>query len=109
MGGINTILIIAALVLLLALSFFFLVWQVRRNTTKIIRVFRENKAVGVQNARTLAELGLHRRSMLENAFLPRDYKASALDGLIQSGAVQVIADGRMYLTEEALLAAKLPE
>jgi hypothetical protein len=109
MGGINAILIIAALILALVLSFLFFVWQVRRNTTRVIQIFRDKKAVGIHNARAPADLGLHRRSMLENAFLLRDYKANALDGLIQSGAVQVTKDGRMYLTEEALEAAKLPE
>jgi hypothetical protein len=109
MDSINTILIIAALILALVLSFMFFVWQVRRNTIKVITIFRDKKAVGIDYARTPADLGLHRRSMLENAFLLRDYKANALDGLIQSGAVQVTQDGKMYLTEEALEAAKLPE
>jgi hypothetical protein len=109
MDGMNAILIIAALVLILVLSFLFLAWQVQRNTIKVIKIFRDKKAVGIQNARAPSELGLHRRSVLENVFLMRDYKANALDALIQSGAVQVNQDGRMYLTEEALEAAKLPE
>jgi hypothetical protein len=109
MGGINAILIIAALILAIVFSLFFFVWQVRRNTIKVIKIFRDRKAVGIDNAQAPADLGLHRRSILENTFLLRDYKANALDGLIQSGAVQVTLDGKMYLTEEALEAAKLPE
>lgn len=74
-------------------------WMARRAATKVLRIFREKNAIGVQNAKTIDELGLRPKSLLQRMSGPRDWKPRALDMLIQAGVVQVRDDGKLYITE----------
>lgn len=77
-------------------------WMTRRNVAKVIRIFREKNAIGVQNARTIEELGLAPKSMLQRMSGPRDWKPRALDLLIQAKVVLAREDGRLYIPEGSL-------
>ena len=57
-------------------------WLLMRNVPKVIRIFRENNAVGPKNAKTIEELGLKPKSMFERALRMRDYKPRALQFLM---------------------------
>ena len=81
-------------------------WLLLRNVPKVIRVFRQNNAVGIKNAKTIEELGLQPKSMFGRIFRARDYKPSALQLLIRSNIIEMTEDDKVYLSEENLAMTK---
>jgi len=92
------LMIVIFIVVLLVLPQFL----VMRSAPKVIRIFRQNNAVGAKNAKTIEELGLKQRSIIENMLRRRDYKPRALQLLIRADIVQMTEDGKLYLDEESL-------
>ncbi|MDP7286106.1 MAG: hypothetical protein QF906_02700 [Dehalococcoidales bacterium] len=76
-----------------------------RNVPKVIRIFRENNAVGPKNAKTIEELGLKPKSMFERALRMRDYKPRALQFLMSVTIIDTTEEGKVYLDEDKLLQA----
>jgi hypothetical protein len=103
----NVILIILMVVLLLAAMFVIPQWRLKRAIPKVIRIFREHSAIGINNAKTLDELGLRPKGMLEGMFRGRDYKQYALSALMRAEIIQMTEDGRLYLLEDKLLTSGL--
>ncbi len=107
---INGILIIVLIVVgLLAGMFLIPQWRLRRAIRQVIRIFRDHSAISVRDARTVDELGLRPRGMLEGMFSVRlrDYKKYALDALMKTEIIQTTDDGRFYLSEDKLFASGL--
>ncbi|MFC2017900.1 hypothetical protein ACFLTQ_01170 [Chloroflexota bacterium] len=82
-------------------------WMIKRNARKVVRIFREKNAIGIQNAKTVDDLGIERHPMLKKLqqgklFGRRDWKPAALDFLIQSNIVMITEDGKLYITEISL-------
>lgn len=102
------VMFILALVILAVLAWLLIPqWMIKRNARKLVRIFREKNAIGIQNARTIEELGIERHPMLRKIqqgkiFSRRDWKPAALDFLIQSDVVMITEDGRLYITEASL-------
>jgi hypothetical protein len=92
------ILIILFLVVLLVLPQL----MIARAVPKVIKIFRKGNAVGIKNAKAVAELGLQPKGITERMMRPRDYKPRALQLLIQLNIVQMTEDGKVYLSEEML-------
>lgn len=93
------IILIAVFILaLLVLPQFF----VMRSIPKVIRIFRQNNAVGTKNAKTIDELGLKPLTMFDRMLRLRDYKPRALQLLMSTNIVQTTEDGKLYLDEESL-------
>lgn len=103
----NVIIIVLIVVLALLALFVIPVWRLKRATRQVIRIFIELSATSVKNAKTLDELGLRPRGRLEGMLRTRDYKPQALDGLWKAEIVQTTEDGRLYLSEERLIASGL--
>jgi hypothetical protein len=78
----------------------------RRAIPSVIRVFRQGKAVGVENAKTVEELGLKPKSMAQAIFRGREYKITALEVLRNANVIQSTEDGKLYLSEENLSNSK---
>lgn len=95
--------IILLLVILGLAMFIISQWRLKRAILQVIRMFRDNNAAGIKNAKTEEELGFKRRSMLEGMFRPRDYKPNALTVLIRAEVIQMTEDGKLYLSEEKLI------
>jgi hypothetical protein len=74
----------------------------RRAISSVIRTFRQNKAVGAQNAKTIDELGLRPKSMMQAIFRGTQYKTTALMVLRNAGVIERTEDGKLYLFEENL-------
>ena len=74
----------------------------RRAISSVIRTFRQCKAVGIDNARTLDELGLRPKSMVQSIFRGMQYKTTALMVLRNAGVVDCTEEGKLYLSEENL-------
>jgi len=103
----NAILIVVIVVLALLALFIIPQWRLRRATRQVIQIFKEHNAMDVKNAKTLDELGLRPRGRLEGMLRTRDYKPQALDGLWKAEIVQTTEDGRLYLSEDRLIASGL--
>jgi len=94
-------LFIFGLIILAILAWLFIpVWMIKRNVPKVIKIFEKKNAIGPENAKTIEELGLKPKSMLQRMFSRRDYKPKALDFLIQANVVQIKEDGKVFITEE---------
>jgi hypothetical protein len=101
--GAADILLILLLIMMIIFSIFFMpAWMIRRNTSKVIAIFRKKNAIGIKNAKTASELGITPRSFLENFGRLRDYKPKVLEFLIRSNVVNVTEDGKLYITDESL-------
>jgi len=80
-------------------------WMIKRNMSKVIQILQLEGAIGIQNAKTLEELGLVPKTMIQNMFGRRDWKPKALDLLIQTNVVLITEDGKLYITKESLASA----
>lgn len=69
---------------------------------KVIEIFYQHKALGINSAKTLHQLGLERPDFLQRMTRRRDYKQNALQILIKRGIVFENEDGRLYMVEEKL-------
>ena len=104
----NSILIIVLIgVLLLVAMFIIPQWRLRRAIRQVIRILREHNATGIKNARTVDELGLRPRRMMEGMFKGRDYKQYAVSALMKAEIIQTTEDGKLYLSEDKLVASGL--
>ena len=99
----NTIIVILVILLLLALFFIIPQFMTRRAVLKLIRTFRDHNAVGIDNAKTLEELGLRFPSFFQRMVMPRDYRPRALQILISANVIGYTEDQKLYLIEENLL------
>jgi hypothetical protein len=73
-----------------------------RTIPKVIAIFRETGAVGVDNARSHEELGLAPKGVLDRMLRARDHKPRALELLIGADIVQIDSVGKLYLSEAKL-------
>jgi len=91
-----SILIIGALLAFIYLPAFFL----KRAMAQVREIFHRHGAIGVENAKTVNELGLTPPGLLERLTKPRDYKPRALQYLKQAGEVLMTEDGKLYMVGE---------
>lgn len=75
-------------------------WRATRAAKQVLDIFIDHGAIGPNKARTLQEMGLQRRGLL-NLSLTRDYRQMALAGLMRGGNIEQTEDGKFYLTQEA--------
>jgi len=103
----SVILIVLIIVLALLALFVIPQWRLRRAIRQVIRILREHNAVDIKNAKMVDELGLRPRRMLEGMFKGRDYKQYAVSALMKAEIIQTTEDGRLYLSEDKLIASGL--
>ena len=101
--GIIALIVILIIVVMLTLPYLLL----RRAVGKVIKIFRKVNALNADRARTIDELGLRPRTLLQGMFRARDYKPHALDILVKAEIVQITKDGKLFLSEEKLAISKL--
>ena len=105
---VNSILIIVLVFILLILARLFIPrWRIKRAAHQVIRIFRAYNAIGIKNAKTVDELGLKPRAMLEMMFRGRDYKQYALSALMKAEIIKRTEDEKLYLLEDKLAASSL--
>lgn len=100
MSETTTLILLTALILIII----FVLPQImlRYAISSVIRTFRQRKAVGAQNARTIDELGLRPKSMMQAIFRGTQYKTTALLVLRNAAVIESTEDGKLYLSEENL-------
>jgi hypothetical protein len=102
------IIFILCMLLLLALGFMGQMWMMKRALKSVFKTFRDNNALTPENAKLAVDLGFKRKSFLQvKAF--RDYKPTAITMLQRQEIVLMTEDGRIYLSEEALLQSHIEE
>jgi len=74
----------------------------RRAIFKVIEIFYQHKALGINSAKTLHQLGLERPDFLQRMTRPRNYKQNALQILMKEGIILENEGGRLYMVEERL-------
>lgn len=98
--------IVLMVLLFIVVVLFLPQWLLMRNVPKVIRIFRQQNAVGEKNAKPIEELGLQSKSMFQRMLSRRDYKPQALQFLIRTTVVEITEDGKLYLSEENLMQTK---
>ncbi len=83
-------------------SLFIRTFFTRRAIPKVIEIFYQHNALGINGAKTLHELGLERPDFFKRMTRPRDYKQSALQLLIKRGIIFENEEGRFFMVEEKL-------
>jgi hypothetical protein len=73
----STVLILLT-VLVLVVVFVLPQILLRNAISSVLRIFRKNKAVDAQNAKTIDELGLRPKSLAQSVFRGTQYKTTAL-------------------------------
>jgi hypothetical protein len=74
----------------------------RRAIFKVIEIFCQHHALGMNGAKTLHELGLERPDFFQRMTRRRDYKQSALQLLIKRGIIFENEENRFFMVEEKL-------
>ena len=74
----------------------------RKAIFKVIEIFYQHNALGMNSAKTPYQLGLERPDFLQRVTRRRDYKQNALQILIKRGIISENEDGRLYMVEEKL-------
>jgi len=77
-------------------------WRLKRAIRQVIRIFREHSAIDIKNAKTIDELGLRPRGMMDGLFRGRDYKQYAVSTLMKAEIIQRTEDGKLYLLDDKL-------
>lgn len=100
MSETTTLILLTAVILILI----FVLPQIllRRAISSVIRTFRQSEAVDAQNAKTIDELGLRPKSMMQAIFRGAQYKTTALLVLSNATVIERTEDGKLYLSEENL-------
>jgi hypothetical protein len=98
----DTTVIVILVALMLFVMFILPQFLLRRAIPSVIRIFRQGKAVGIENAKTVEELGLKPKSMAQAIFRGREYKITALQVLRNANVIQGTEDGKLYLSENDL-------
>jgi hypothetical protein len=93
--------IIILIILALGGTFWLRNFLTQRGVLKVVKIFYQHNALGMNGAKTPRELGLQRPDLVQRLMKPRDYKQTALQLLLKEGVVSV-TDGKIYLVEEKL-------
>ena len=77
-------------------------FRMKRAMRQVIQIFRYYNALDEKSAKTIFELGLQPRGIMDGMFKGRDFRPYALQILQRSDVVRLTEDGKLYLSEEQL-------
>jgi hypothetical protein len=97
----SLVMIVILIILALAASFWLRNVLTKRAVLKVVKIFYQHNALGINGAKTPRELGLERPDLIARMMKPRDYKQTALQLLIKEDIIRV-TDGKLYLVEGKL-------
>jgi hypothetical protein len=101
-NSIRFFLILILMIIAFGGGLFIRTFLTRRAIFKVIEIFYQHHALGMNGAKTLHELGLERPDFFQRMTRPRDYKQSALQLLIKRGIIFENEEGRFFMVEEKL-------
>ena len=97
----SLVLIIVLMILAFAASFWLRNFLTKRAVLKVVKIFYQHNALGMNGAKTQRELGLERPDFVARMMKPRDYKQTALQLLVKEDVIRV-TEGKLYLVEGKL-------
>ena len=100
MNGISIVILALSCLALFVLAQFISGRMTRRAALRVLETFREHKAIGIHQAKTIDELGLRPPGFIERFGRMRDYKQTALNLLVKAEAIRMTEDGKLYIPEE---------
>jgi hypothetical protein len=105
----DTTVLFILFVVILAILGFFVVPRIRikRATNQVVAIFERNNALDARSAKTIDELGLRPRTFLEGMLRIRDFKPYALQILMKAEVVSQTDGGRLYLSQDKLVAINI--
>jgi hypothetical protein len=74
----------------------------KRAVGQVVAIFQKQNAIGIQQAKTLNELGLTPPSLMDRFTRARDYKQNALKILIKAEIIQATEEGKLFISAEKL-------
>jgi hypothetical protein len=95
-------LFILVLIVVFAATFYLRNILTKRAIVKVVKLFYQHRALRIDSAKTLRELGLEKPDIIHRLMYPRDYKQLALKLMVQKEVIQVSMDGKVYLIEDKL-------
>lgn len=87
---------------LIVLYFSILIFTMKRNVLKIIKIFEEKNALSANTAITAEELNVRKQGVIDRAIKKRDNKYHALKFLMDGGVVVTTSYTRYYLKKKKL-------
>jgi len=103
LGEVSRVILILILVMIaFGGALFIRTFLTRRAIFELIEIFYQHKALGMNSAKTLYQLGLERPDFFQRMTRPRNYKQNALQILIKRGIIFEKEDGRLFMVEEKL-------
>jgi hypothetical protein len=102
--GNNSMVFIFVIFMIVAFGgvFYIRAFLTRRAIFKVIEIFYQHNALGMNGAKTPHELGLESQNFFQRITRPRDYKQYALQILMKRDIILLNEDGRLYMVEERL-------
>jgi hypothetical protein len=98
----NVILILILMIVAFGGALYIRTFLTRRAIFKVIEIFYQHNALGINSAKPPHQIGLKRPDFLQRMTSRRDYKQNALQILIKRGIIIEVEDGRLYMVEEKL-------
>lgn len=78
----------------------------KRAVGQVIAIFQKCNAIGIQQAKTVNELGLTPPNLMERFTRMRDYKQNALSILMKADIVQTTEEGKLFISAQKLAELK---
>jgi hypothetical protein len=78
----------------------------KRAVGRVIAIFQKYNAIGIQQAKTVNEMGLTPPSLMDRFTRMRDYKQNALSILMKANIVQTTEEGKLFISAEKLAELK---
>jgi len=90
----------------IAAALFLSARMTKRAVGQVIAIFQKHNAIGIQQAKTVNELGLTPPNLMDRFTRMRDYKQNALTILLKADIVQTTEDGKLFISAQKLAELK---
>jgi hypothetical protein len=106
MADYSSILIIFLVLGGIGIALFLSARMTKRAVGQVIAIFQKCNAIGIQQAKTVNELGLTPPNLMERFTRMRDYKQNALSILMKADIVQTTEEGKLFISAQKLAELK---
>jgi hypothetical protein len=106
MADYSSVLIIFLVLGGIGIALFLSARMTKRAVGQVIAIFQKCNAIGIQQAKTVNELGLTPPNLMERFTRMRDYKQNALSILMKADIVQTTEEGKLFISAQKLAELK---
>ncbi len=106
MAEYSSILIIFLVLGGIGIALFLSARMTKRAVGQVIAIFQKCNAIGIQQAKTVNEMGLTPPNLMERFTRMRDYKQNALSILMKAEIVQATEEGKLFISAQKLTELK---